>query len=243
MASDTPNERLSHISTLWSVLAQAHAGPSEEARAAAAALLERYGGAVYRYLLGAVHDAEVANDLAQEFALRFLRGAFRGADPQRGRFRDYLKVALIHLANDHQRARQVWPAPLADGHEPAAPGVNLEDSERAFLSAWREELLERTWTALAEVNPAAHAVLRLRVENPEMPSPQLAERLSAQLGKPRNAAWVRKTLQRAHGQFADLLLEEVADSLATATPEALHQELEDLDLLRYCRSALARRGG
>src|SRR3712207_7176976 len=47
-----------------------------------------------------------AEELLQEFAVRFLRGDFRRADPQRGRFRDYVKTALIHLVIDHQRAEQ-----------------------------------------------------------------------------------------------------------------------------------------
>jgi RNA polymerase sigma-70 factor (ECF subfamily) len=225
------------------MLGRAHVGPAEAANAAYQELLQLYGGAVRRYLLGAVRDAEVAEELAQEFALRFVRGDFRRADPERGRFRDYLKTALIHLVTDHHRARHQWPQPLpTQGHEPAAPDVSGADSERQFLNSWREELLERTWQSLAEANPPFHAVLLLRVENPELPSPQMAEQLTAKLGKAVNSAWVRKTLQRAHDKFADLLLEEVAQSLAEATPAVLRQELQELDLLRYCSSALERRG-
>jgi RNA polymerase sigma-70 factor (ECF subfamily) len=238
MVSNTPTERLSRIETHWSMLFQAHTGPVPEAQAACRALMARYGGAAYRYLLGAVRDADVADDLTQEFALRFLRGDFQRADPERGRFRDYLKTALIHLVRDYWRARQRWPGAM--GHEPAAPDVPAPDPERGFLHVWRQELLAKTWNALAELNPAAHTALRLRVHNPEMPSAQLAERLAAQLGKPVNAAWVRKTLQRAHHRFAALLLDEVARSLPAATPQGLRRELENLDLLRYCRTALER---
>jgi hypothetical protein len=53
---------------------------------------------------------------------------------------------------------------------------------------------------------------------------------------------VRKTLQRAQAKFADLLVEEVATSLESATEEELQSELRELELLRYCRSALERRG-
>src|SRR5262249_61027564 len=69
----------------------------------------------------------------------------------------------------------------------------------------------------------------------------MAGRLGAPLGKPVTAAGVRKALQRAHAKFADLLLDEVACSLEGPTPELLRAELRDLDLLRYCRSALERR--
>jgi RNA polymerase sigma-70 factor (ECF subfamily) len=239
MRREEMDERLSRLSTRWSVLAQAHGPPAAEAGAAQQAMVLRYSGAVYRYLLGAVGDPAVAEDLAQEFALRLLRGDFRRADPDRGRFRDYLKTALIHLVDDYHRARQKGPQPLAAD---VAASPEPAEADSRFVAGWREELLERTWGALAAANPAYHAVLRLRVDQPELPSPQMAEQLTAQLGKPVTAAWARKTLQRAHDKYADLLLDEVAQSLEAVTTAALREELQELDLLKYCRAALERRG-
>src|SRR5438132_629599 len=103
------NQRLSQISTQWSQVFEAHRDPADELAAARWTLLQRYSGAVYRYLLGAVRDPEVASELSQEFAFRFVRGDFRRADPERGRFRAYVKRALAHLVADHYRARQAWP--------------------------------------------------------------------------------------------------------------------------------------
>jgi RNA polymerase sigma-70 factor (ECF subfamily) len=241
MTRQKGDERLSGISTLWSVFVQAHAGSAESAQAASQALMLRYCGAVQRYLLGAVRDPEVAEELGQEFALRFLRGDFRRADPARGRFRDYLRTALIHLVHDYYRARQNRPQSLAVGRgEPVAPVAVTADAEHDFLESWRAALLERTWKELAQTNPAQHATLQLHLDDSELPSAQLAERLEAQLGRPVTADWVRKTLQRARARFADLLLEEVAHSLPAATPQALRQELQELDLLKYCCPALER---
>jgi RNA polymerase sigma-70 factor (ECF subfamily) len=230
------DQRLSRISTLWSAVTRAHQGPADEAGAAQLLLLERYAGAAYRYLLAAAGDA--ADDLFQEFALRFLRGDFRRADPSRGRFRDYLKAALIHLAHDHRREQQRRPLGLRDELLPArAPAAPDEDC--TFLAGWRAEMLDRTWKALAAANPTYHAVLLWRIDNPEATSAWLAERLAEQLGKAVDAAWVRKTLQRAQRKYARLLVEEVKASLPAPTPEAVRRELLDLDLLKYCRSALA----
>jgi RNA polymerase sigma-70 factor (ECF subfamily) len=230
--------RLSGIVTQWSLIFQAHAKASGAAPARER-LLERYAGAAYRYLLGAVRDPDAAADLCQEFALRFLRGDFRRADPGRGRFRDYLRTALVHLVTDHHRSRQLRPGPLApDVPAPAdaAPG------EADFLAGWREELLDRTWKALAESQPVSHAALRLRVAEPGLSSAEMAVRLSAELARPLTAESVRKALQRAHARFADLLLDEVARGLDDASPAALEEELRALDLLKYCRTALGRRG-
>jgi DNA-directed RNA polymerase specialized sigma24 family protein len=241
MERETPDERLSRISTVWALVFEAHAGRADGAAAAQSVLMRRYGGAVHRYLLGALRDADAAAELSQEFALRFLRGDFRRADPERGRFRDYVRVSLSRLVSEYHRNRKRQPGPLApDAPEPAAEDSGFDD-DRAFLASWREELLERTWQALSEVNPTFYAVLLHRIDHPDAPSAQLAEQLTARLGKSVNAAWVRKTLQRAHEKFADLLVEEVARSLQTAEPEPLREELEALELLKYCGPALDRR--
>jgi hypothetical protein len=52
---------------------------------------------------------------------------------------------------------------------------------------------------------------------------------------------VRKTLQRARAKYAELLVAEVARSMDDPTPDELEQELIDLELLPFCRSALGRR--
>jgi hypothetical protein len=48
-------------------------------------------------------------------------------------------------------------------------------------------------------------------------------------------------LARSRVKFAELLLDEVATSLERPTHEELAAELRELDLLKYCRSALDRR--
>jgi hypothetical protein len=220
MAKTVGDEHLSQISTLWTMLVRAHAGAADGAGRAQHALLERYGGAVGRYLLG----------------VRFLRGDFRRADPGRGRFRDYLKTALIHLVTDHHRARQGAPAPLPLDMA-AASGPS--DDEEAFLASWRAELLDRTWDDLAATHPTEHAVLLVRVAEPDMPSSELAERAAERLGRPITAAAARKAMQRAHGHFAELLVAEVRRSLDEPTQTEVEAELRELDLFRYCRSAVA----
>src|SRR5260370_14391835 len=98
MQPDDLNVPLSGISTMWTEMLQAHKDQGDAATATRRQLLLRYYGSVYRYLLGTVRDPGAAEELCQEFAVRFLRGDFKGADPGRGRFRDFLKTGLRHLA-------------------------------------------------------------------------------------------------------------------------------------------------
>jgi RNA polymerase sigma-70 factor (ECF subfamily) len=240
------DQRLSRISTLWSLVGQAHEGSPETAKSAQQEVLERYGGAVRRYLQAAVRDADGAEELFQEFAYCFLHGDLRKADPEHGRFRDLVKGVLSYMIADHYKRQQRRPGPLLT--DPAAANAELPsmlDTERAFVTSWRDELLARAWTALAEVERTTGkpycTILRFRADHPELRSPQMAELLSAQLGKPLTAVGLRQTLHRARDTFADLLLGDVAASLADPTAEQIEQELCTLELLDYCRAALQRR--
>lgn len=245
MEPDQPDPHLSRISTLWTVVAQAKGGPAEAVTAAQEELMRRYRRAVYRYVLGALGNADAADELAQEFALRFLRGDCRGANPERGRFRDFVKGILVHMIVDYHRRQRTQPQPLL--HDPGESGLLPDESDgldRQFLHSWREELLARTWEALAafekETGKPFHAVLRFRIQHPELRSPEMAEQLSALLGHRVTAAWVRQTLHRGRDKFAELLLTEVADTLQDPTSQELVEELSDLGLLTYCETALKR---
>jgi RNA polymerase sigma-70 factor (ECF subfamily) len=246
MNQEDPNQRLSLISTLWSVVRQAHDGPAEAANRARQQLLERYGGAVRRYLRKVLHDPDAVDEVFQEFALQLVHGRLRGAHPGRGRFRNFVKGTLFHLIADYRAQRAVWPGPLpAAGAAKAAGPPDLE-SDRQFIETWCDGLLARAWAALAEVEAATgqpyYGVLRFRADHPEMRSPQMAEVLGARLGRPFTAAGFRQLLHRAREKFADHLLEEVTQSLENPAAEKLEEELVELGLLDYCRPALGRRG-
>ena len=245
MKQDHSDQRLSVISTPWSLVGQAHHGPAEEGQAARRQLVERYGGAIRRYLRRLLLDADAADDVFQEFALRLVRGGLRRADPRRGRFRDFVKGTLFHLVADYRKRRRQWPEPLPADVAVLAANPCGPESDRLFVESWRDELLARAWAALAGIESATgqpfYHVLRFRADHPAMRSPQLAEQLTARMARPFTAAGVRQTLHRAREKFAALLLDEVTHSLADPTAEQLEQELVELGLLDYCRPALERR--
>jgi DNA-directed RNA polymerase specialized sigma24 family protein len=244
-------KRLSRMKTQWTALFQAHRPEGDAAGRARRELLLHYHAAVQRYLLGMLRDATAAEELAQDFAVRFLRGDFKQADPERGRFRDFLKTSLRRLVFDHwgrkQRAvtKEAGPLPKDSGMFPAAPAT--ADADEVFDNGWREELLARTWDALAEAEIASgapfHAVLRFKVAHPDLRTAQLAEQLGPLVGRTFTEAGLRQLVHRARDRFADLLIDEVGRSLETADEQAIEQELIDLHLLDYCRSALKRRAG
>src|SRR5262245_3629486 len=150
MESESLNDRLSRIQTLWTLVRRAHDGPADAVRDAQQQLLDRYGGAVRRYLRGVVRDVDAAQDLFQEFACRLLKGDLHGADPERGRFRQYVKGVLFHLVADHHQAKKRQPAMVENVPEPAMGPPSMADLDRDLVQSWRDELLARTWQALEE---------------------------------------------------------------------------------------------
>ena len=230
--------RLEQIATRWTLLHRAHEGAADMIAQAQAQLLDRYGGAIRRYLLGALRDEEAADDLFQEFAYRFLHGDFRGACREKGRFRDFIKGVMSHMVADACNRRKRLPQGLPENFpEPVASSDSERD--RLFQESWRDELLAKTWQKLEEAEVSSgqpfYTVLRFRADHPELRSPELASQLSERLAKPLTAPGVRQLLHRARESFAELLRAQVRDSLAGDDPEEMEQELQDLGLAGYLK--------
>ena len=235
--------RLSQIETLWSVVRQAHAEPSEETAAARARLIERYGGAIRRYLTACLRDQDAVDEVFQEFSLRFVRGDFSGVSPEKGRFRSYIKTVIFHLVADFGRRRKKYAAAALE-HESLLAGRDdaTTDLEEQFQTSWRDSLLGQAWEQLRQdeetSGKAWHTVLKTRSQHPELRSPELAERVGEQLGKTISPGNVRVLVHRARERFAEILIALVRDSLASSDQEALEHELIDLNLFQYCRPLL-----
>jgi len=238
-------DRLSAIVTRWTLLQQAHGSDSQDARSAHEALLQRYGGAIRRYLSGCVRQAELADEMYQEFAIRLIQGGLQGADPQKGRFRHYLKGVLFHLlADQHQKIKKQPTGWISQFPEPAVTESSTLQEDTDFLEHWRTEILANSWNTLqAEETTSGqpwYTVLAYRRDHPDQRSEEMAVNLSSQLGKPMNASSVRQALHRARERFAEILLDQVMNSLKESSVDELHAELIDLRLMQYCEPALAR---
>jgi len=224
-------ETFAPLVTHWSEVREAHGPGAERARGL---LLCRYYGAARRYLVRVLHDPDAADELANEFAVRFLDGDFRRADPSKGSFRDYLRAALRNLARDYWKGKG----------RPVLPALDGPDAD-PFPESWREELLHQTYRALLREQERSgtpyHTILSFKAANPKVHAREMAPLLGQQLGRPFTEEAVRKALQRARERFAELLLDEVGRALGTDDLDAIERELAELELLDFCKKAVEKR--
>lgn len=232
MEPEGTGDRLSQIGTLWDEVRRAQTALGPQAQIAQETLFQRYAGAARRYLLAALGDVTAAEDLTQEFGLALVQGKFSQADPHRGRFRDYLKGVLFHLVSQHRRGQRKQSLLQRWWRRRSSP-VSDEDSDRQFKLSWRDELLARTWEALADQQPDFFTVLHHRAAHPDQSMEQLAVELRPQLSRSLSLDNLRQMLHRARKAFTQLLLAEVGQSLPEPTMEGVYRELADLELLPY----------
>jgi RNA polymerase sigma-70 factor (ECF subfamily) len=248
---------LADLATHWSRVLQAQDPQGDSAASARNELLVRYHEAILRYLRAELRDEHAAGQLFSDFAVRVLEvdSFLKRADPDRGRFRDYLKAVLRRMVIDHYRGKgrdqkKRAELPADGGHDPAVEPSPEPDADAQFTECWRQELINQAWKALEETEKRTGqpycSALRLKDAHPGLRSAQLAEQLTALLGRPVTAAGLRQTLHRGRDLFGELLVQEVARSLRTTpgeevTAARLEQELIDLSLLlSYCKAALER---
>lgn len=238
-----PHARLDAISTRWSLLDLARHDSISVAGPARNALALRYAGAIRSYIGAQVKDQQDADEVAQEAMVRILRGDFAVADPERGRFRDLLKVAVRNMVRTYWSRKQRRTGVQLDVAQLPLESCD-ESGDQEWNATWRRSLLEMTWAALAshersQPGSILYTVLRLRTEYPDENSSRLASRLSQSTGRSFRPDAVRQQLHRARLRFAQLLLEEVTRCLDDPTPERVEEELVDLGLLEYVRDFLS----
>jgi DNA-directed RNA polymerase specialized sigma24 family protein len=155
----TAGERPNFRTTQWGLVATASAEGVAEARVALEELYRLYCYPVYAFIRRCGHGRHDAQVLTQDFFVHLLeKGALGRADPQRGRFRNFLVGALDDfLANAAERARSAkrgggcqWvfldDDAAEDRYQLAAPeGMT---AEKVFEARWAAALIEATFARL-----------------------------------------------------------------------------------------------
>jgi len=227
--------------TRWSMVQRAHGQSLAGGSEARQYLVMRYSSAIRRYVRAITRNEDEADELAQEIIVRLLQGDFAGADPQKGRFRDLLKVAVRNMTRNQwakQKVRQ------GVDYDLTAVAANSDPTEETvWADGWQRQLLDLAWARLKDYQDShagsmAYTILQLRTQFPDDSSEELAERLSEAIGKAARADQARQQLRRARVRFAEYLVAEIAEGLDRPTPEQIEEELAQLGLLDQIRDVL-----
>lgn len=226
-----PKSSLDQITTRWASLKD----PVQ--------FLLRYGSAIRKYLLALLKNPHDADEVSQDILARFLQEGFARASPDRGRFRDYLKVSVRNAALSQLRKKHAIALPDAALQQLADPEEGQEAVERAWLAEWQRCILDKAWRGLDQHERRSpgnlfNTVLRISTDHADEDSKRLAERTAKQIGRPLTPEAFRKQLSRARHLFAQLLVDEVAVTLQDPTPEQVEEEMIEVGLLDFVRDFL-----
>jgi hypothetical protein len=199
----------------------------------------RYSQAIRAYLLALLKDEHDADDVSQEFVMHFLQRGLTAADPGRGRFRDYLKVAVRRAALAHHRKTASEPRNQGSLGDPADQRTN-DEADRAWHAQWRECLLARAGRGIDRYvrrHPGCgyDVALAIAAEHSALSSTARAKLATEMVGRTVSPVAFRQMLRRARSLLRELLVQEVAKTLHQPTPAAIEEELADLELLALVR--------
>jgi len=223
--------------TQWSVVLTARDQAGTEARAALAALCEKYWFPLFSFVRRQGSDPDEAADLTQEF-FRYLleEDVLQSVDRSAGRFRSFLLAALRHfLSHERERTRAEkrggkarilsLDAASANARYALEP-IDRLTPEEVFEHRWALTVLERALEQLyvGLDDQGRERVDRLRPyllgERPALPYAQLASELDTTEGA------VRNTIHRLRRRFGDRIRAEIADTVST--PEEIDDEVRHL---------------
>ena len=144
--------------TRWTVIINSQSSDDDRKRMILDELFQKYWKPVYHYIRRKGHNNEKAKDLTQGFFSEIVwgRDLIQSADPQKGRFRNFLLTALERYLTDswrYEHSQKRMPSKEIFAYD-ANYGFELADTaeemnaEETFNSVWLMEILQQS---IAEV--------------------------------------------------------------------------------------------
>lgn len=216
--------------TRWSLIAEA-CSQGEQARPALEQLCRDYHQPVLAYVRGHGHAHHDAEDLTQEFFVRFIeQGWYSVATPERGRFRALLLTAVrrfVQNSDAHQRARKRGGGMRLVTLDDSTAAVATGSPEQAFMQSWLAILIDRARSRLHEEYRAAGRMALFEQLWPCLDGRAGSDELQAiaeSLGQRRNTVAVH--LHRMRKRLRQMIRLELLATVGSR--EDLEVELEEL---------------
>ena len=232
--SDTSSNENGELSSSVNLVRSSHSWTEADS---AAGFVLRYLTPMRRQLTEIMGSTKEADESLRLLLAHLVTAGF--GENKRGRLRDF----LVRGVRSSAKAR------VAEMPEDKRPELNLDaiklDSKN-WLQCWRDCLLERAWRALerhqhAHPQSLAYTVLKSATDNPKVATEELLEIVRRQFGKDvYSADWTDSLdvttlgarLSEARALFAQLIADEVVETLQSPDPDAVKQEIASLGLGR-----------
>jgi RNA polymerase sigma-70 factor (ECF subfamily) len=225
--------------TRWSLVWRAGVS-SPDAREALEILCRDYWFPIYAFIRRHGADAEGARDLAQAYFTRLLeKDLLLVANPQKGRFRSFLKTDCTYfLADERDReraqkrggARSMIPIEVLDAEDRYRREMADElTPERQFDRTWALTLLDRVLDQLAaEYTDSGRGALFEQLQVVLTPGSSIGPyaALAAQLGMTEGA--VQVAVHRLRRRYRAILREQIAATLDNPTDTDVEDEIRAL---------------
>jgi DNA-directed RNA polymerase specialized sigma24 family protein len=231
---------MSFPTTSWTLLAEATLHGDPAGQAALTRMCEAYRQPIEDFFASRGCKPQEIEDLVQDFFLRWLTSrAWKRADKDRGRFRNFVMGGVMHvLAKHHSRGHtqkrgggvetDSLDAMMEAGIEPPCPepGDVMEFDRR-----WAVSLVENSLAALAEGEQKRGKALEFAVLRQFLPGAEEAMSLEAAVSRlGTNLNQLKVAIHRLRSRFRERLRAEVARTVSA--PHEIEEEL------MYLRSLL-----
>lgn len=199
--------------------------PWTEADSAAGFVL-RYLVPMRRQLISILGTNALADDALKLLLAHLVSVGF--GEHKRGRLRDFLIRGV----------RSAAKSSVAELPEAARPKIDLESvtlESKEWLTFWREGLLERAWRSLERIEHAKsetpyYTILQgASSSTPKTPA-VLAAQIASEIGLQISEARVQELLTEARTTFAQLIADEVAETLENPSGDDVKREIALLGL-------------
>jgi RNA polymerase sigma factor (sigma-70 family) len=128
--------------THWSLIYAARSQDRASASVALAQLCERYRPAVLAFAHNLCRAPQEAEDLTQGFFTKLLEQRIdEKADPERGRFRSFLKAAIANYFRSDLEAQR---SQKRSAHDEIPEPSSAQTPEQAFDHAWAKVVIKRS---------------------------------------------------------------------------------------------------
>lgn len=175
--------------------------------------------------LGSVGEADEALNL---LVTHLVSAGF--GDHRKGRLRDFLVRGLRSAAKARMNE-------MSDDQRAKTRLQELTLESKDWLRFWREGLLERAWRSLERMEHAKpeeplFSILHSATANPQSTPEMLVVQIASERGVQADVALVRSLLPEARAVFAQLVADEVAETLEDPSGDEVKAEIRNLGLGR-----------